>query len=115
MDMEITRYFRDPNLKKAEYPFVASPGTKIRVTSSSFFSAIFRLSNINSASGTRRVPVADNASTEPFSTKSGGTPSAAGEALQILPAIVARFWICMEPTSFAANCKALKASGNSLS
>ena len=40
------------------------------------------------------------------------TPSAAGEALQRLPAIVPRFWICTEPTSRAAALSASRAGGS---
>ena len=45
--------------------------------------------------------------------KSGGTPSAAGEALQRLPPIVPAFWICSPPTSRAASWRPLNQGGRS--
>jgi hypothetical protein len=40
-------------------------------------------------------------------------PSAAGEALQTLPATVPTFWICTPPTSRAAALRASKSGGRS--
>ena len=58
-----------------------------------------------------RLPPCDASSTSASSTISAGTPSAAGEALQRLPATEATFWICTEPTSRAACFSASKAGG----
>ena len=51
-------------------------------------------------------------STSASRISSAGTPSAAGEALQILPATVPVFWIWTEPTSRAACFSASKAGGS---
>ena len=67
---------------------------------------------MNSASGKRRAPARDSSSTSASRVSSGGTPSAAGEALQRLPATVARFWIWIEPTSRAAAFSASKQAGS---
>ena len=57
---------------------------------------------MNLASGKRRTPRLEASSTSASRASSGGTPSAAGEALQRLPAIVPRFWIWTAPISRAA-------------
>ena len=88
-------------------------GTRIAVTISSDRSAVLRLPKMKSASGRCRAASAERNSTSASSIISGGTPSAAGEALQRLPAIVPTFWICTEPTSRAACFNASKAGGRS--
>ena len=50
-----------------------------------------------------RTPSVEASSTSASRVSSGGTPSAAGEALQRLPATVPAFWIWIEPTSRAAS------------
>ncbi len=61
------------------------------------------------------MPRLETNSTSASSVSSGGTPSAAGEALQRLPAMVPRFWICTEPTSRAASFNASQARGSGVS
>ena len=51
----------------------------------------------------RRRPRALASSTSASSASRQGTPSAAGDALQMLPPSVPAFWICMPPTSRAAS------------
>ena len=83
----------------------ASPGASssgMAVTSSPACKAVRRLPWMNAESGIRRSPPALRISSSASRVSSGGTPSAAGDALQRLPAMVARFWICTEPSSRAA-------------
>ena len=61
----------------------------------------------------RRVPRREASSTSASRISNGGTPSAAGDALQTLPAIVPRFWIWTAPMSRAATFSASKAGGRS--
>ena len=58
---------------------------------------------MNSRSGISREPPRCCNRTRAFRTSSAGTPSAAGDALQRLPATVPRFWIWRPPTSWAAS------------
>jgi hypothetical protein len=73
---------------------------------------VTRLPRRRLASGSRRVPEREASSTAASRTRSGGTPSAAGEALQRLPARVPRFWIWIDPTSRAAALSASKGAGS---
>ena len=66
-------------------------------------SKVRRLPAMKWASGTSLVPFRERTSTAASRVSSGGTPSAAGEALQTLPHTVPAFWICTPPTSWAAS------------
>ncbi len=68
-----------------------------------------------SASGRRRAPARSGSSTSASSASKAGTPSAAGEALQRLPATVPAFWICTPPTSRAAAFRPSNSGGSSAS
>ena len=113
MAMEITIYRRAPSFTKLEMPWLVDLGTRISVTISPGASAVFRLPRTNASTASCREPAWLVTTTFASSAISGGTPSAAGEALHRLPATVARFWICTEPTSRAACCKAWNAGGRS--
>lgn len=89
--MEISKYLRAPNFKNVDRAFSLRLGTMIAVTNSFGYRNVFRLPRMNSARGTCRVHCAERSSTFASSAISAGTPSAAGEALQIFPAMVPAF------------------------
>ena len=91
MEIEITRYRRAPSFRNADAAFSSLLGTHTAARISSVRRNVFRFPTTNSASGSRRLPAADASSTSASRASSGGTPSAAGEALHKFPATVPRF------------------------
>ena len=98
-ELEEGRAPRQRVLRHADRASTSSPGA----------SAVRRLPRTKSSSGSAPPP-AERSSTSASRSSSAGTPSAAGEALQRLPATVPAFWICTQPTSRAACFSASKAA-----
>ena len=82
------------------------------VTSSAGRRAVLRDPRTKCSTGTRRAPWVLASSTPASSDNRAGMPSAAGEALQMLPARVALFWICTPPISRAASFSPSNRGGN---
>jgi len=114
IEIEITRYRRAPNFKNAEAALSTRRGTRMPVRISSATRNVFRFPVRNRPRGICLFPAVETNSTSASSANSGGTPSAAGDALHRFPATVPRFWICTDPTSRAASFNASKDGGNGL-
>ena len=113
MAIEITRYRRAPNFRNCDCPANPWAGSTRAVTISPDNSAVWRTPVIKSCSGIFRTPAVLAISTSASKAIRHGTPSAAGDALQILPTTVAAFWIWAEPTSHAACFSISHAGGKS--
>ena len=113
MQIEMTRYLRVPSLRKLPQLFGEHAGICIAVTNSSSARSVLRTPSKKSPRGSRRVIRAVASSTSAPRDSNGGTPSAAGDALHRLPAIVPTFWIWIDPTSRAACFSPLNAAGRS--
>jgi hypothetical protein len=87
---------------------IVGRGSSIAHTSSSGPRTVTPDRTKNSSLGIRRLPAGPTATTSAPWMRSAGTVSAAGEALQTLPARVARFRIWVEPTTAAASARAWK-------
>ena len=72
-----------------------------------------RLPSTNRSTGTLALAALAAQHDVAPSAISTGVPSAAGEALQTLPATVPAFWICTPPTSRAAAFSASNSGGSS--
>jgi hypothetical protein len=115
MAIEITRYAREPSLRKVERARPSGSGTKRPVTSSSRASWVARFPVTNSGIGTPRTPRHEAISTIASRASRLGRPSAAGDALQTLPTTVARFWIWSPPIAWAATLSPWKRGGSGCS
>ncbi len=104
-DISAAPAFRNP-------PCPATSGTRTADSNSPALKSVCRTPVRNRSNGSTRTPFRETNSTDASSVNSGGTPSAAGEALQRFPAIVPAFWIWTEPTSRAAAFSPSKDAGN---
>ena len=84
----------------------STSGNSIAVTSSPSRNVVTPERTNQSSIGMRRVPAGPATTTSAPYTSRAGAVSAAGDALQMLPASVARFRICTDPTTSAASASA---------
>ena len=84
----------------------STSGSSIAVTSSPSRNVVTPERTNQSSIGMRRVPSGPATTTSAPYTSRAGAVSAAGDALQMLPASVARFRICTDPTTSAASASA---------